>query len=251
MKRKSIILASMLFVCSQVLKAQDAAHIINSYCKAVSNGNVENWAKIKTVYYETVSSFYDTPGGNDLHLTPVKPSYNREYLMLPDTHVFKHYEDSSFSVLKGASYFLPDKIVLIIANLAPIVRPPRTGRQALEFPPMMFMRWLKEGKDLRYNGLKNLPNATATFHELEWITDDGKTCRYYFNAENFLYEYSTVTSDGIKFHQNHYFNYEQHGEYLLPMDVVSLSDGKLFSARHIKRVIFNAEIEPRDIQYDE
>ena len=91
--------------------------------------------------------------------------------------------------------------------------------------------------------------GAASFHEIEVTTDKGSVSKYYFNAETFLYEYSARSTNG-KSSMTHYFNYEHHGDYLIPMDSVTFVNEKPVSSRHIKKVIFNCEIDPKEIQYE-
>src|SRR5687767_8526441 len=92
--------SALVFILSfaQNVLAQDAAEVINTYCRIVSNGDVENWDKIRTQYYETVTGSYKPRQDNGFNLKTVEPTYNKEYFLKPATHVLKSYRDSSFLI---------------------------------------------------------------------------------------------------------------------------------------------------------
>lgn len=126
-------LALILVLLATTLHGQTARDIINRYLDTVSNGNVENWYKIKSIYTESESHYSQEAFDQKLNFTNSdKPSFNKTYLAYPNNYriverynmKIESYKDSAFTIPSSVSYFLTDKTVLLMANLPPIVKDP-------------------------------------------------------------------------------------------------------------------------------
>jgi hypothetical protein len=127
------------------------------YLNTVSGGDISNWEKIKSTYIESKSDFSqgDFDGKVNL-LDQSKPSFNKTYTVWPERRI-DSYSDSAFSKLMSSFYFLKDKTVIIMGNMAPIIKPaPELDEANSEFLPLTIWKLLSRSTSIELVGLKKL-----------------------------------------------------------------------------------------------
>lgn len=119
---KAIIIAFILFTTS--LHGQDAREIINRYLDKVSNGDIDNWNKIKSTYIESVVYYSQQDFEQRVNfLKPDKAHFTKSYRVAPYNHKIEIYEDSTFTKILSTFYFLKSKTILLLANIPPVIKP--------------------------------------------------------------------------------------------------------------------------------
>ena len=75
------LLVITLVLLPALLKGQDAREIIKHYLDTGSNGNIENWNQIRSLYTEGESYYSQNDFEQKVNLVkPDHPSYQRSYL---------------------------------------------------------------------------------------------------------------------------------------------------------------------------
>lgn len=171
------------------MQAQNATDIINRYLDTVSNGNLENWNKIKSAYieYEVYHSQQNFEQATP-NFSIVKAHSSKLYKVWPDKEKIEIYEDSTFSRLLSSSYYLENKTVLIFHNMDPIIKSPWDDENMyFEFISARLQKLLHNNRSITLLGLKEFPVDGITCYEIE-IRSKKFLYLIYFNTKTFLLE---------------------------------------------------------------
>ena len=186
---KYLLIGFVLFSLS--CYSQDGREIIKRYLDTVSNGDVRNWDKIKSVYTEYQSFYSQQAFEQRVDFGNVdKPSFCKSYRVGLEKNRIDSYGDSTFTKWLSTFYFLEDKTVILIGNIPPMIkksRPP--GEFSSQHPPVFISRLVKKSSAVELLGVKEFLNEALLCYEVK-ITAKGRNYYYYIDVETFLLRYS-------------------------------------------------------------
>src|SRR5687767_14751689 len=112
----------LLVLVASSAHAQSAEEIVNRYLDTVSNGNIENWNKIKSIYIENESYSSQQDFEKQINFLKIeKPNFNRLFGARRYGSRIESYDDSTYTNLKSTFYFLKDKTVVSLPHIAPMI----------------------------------------------------------------------------------------------------------------------------------
>ena len=254
-------LTAILILSAPSLKGQTAEEIINRYLDTVSNGNIENWYRIKTMYTENESYYSQNAFDQKVDfVTRDKPTFNKTYFAYPNNHrkverynmKIESYKDSTFSMPSGTSYFLTDKMVLLIGNLPPVVKPPFEPDEFFSpHTPVYVWKLMNKSKSVELLAVKEFAMEENECYEIQ-IEVKEKRYFLYINKKTLLLEifnasgtYTDPSSLG------RFSNYRDVEGFLIPMTTRSAKNGITFFSDHIKKIKLNVDIDPSVFEYKE
>jgi hypothetical protein len=234
-------------------KAQDPKEIIRKYIDTVSNGNIDNWKKITTVYTESIGAYsQDNFTDAKPELDVMRPDFSKTYVSIPYQQKIEIYDDSTCALLLSKFYFLKDKTVIFIGNLPPIEKP--GNKSPHQFLAVRISDLLKKSKSVILLGTKVFETDSIACFEIEMKTKE-ETERLYINTQTYLLEYTSKLRDGGYPVMARYAGYKKFGELLFPTKEVNtrkdLSTHKdvPFYWMHILKMDLNKEIDPKEFTY--
>lgn len=249
----SRILLTLCLFSVEWVQGQTAYDIIKHYFDTVSNGNIENWKTIKSMYMEAVS-FYnqeevDQSLPNLLH--PTRPSYTATYKIPPYKSRVESYSDSTHSQLESTFLWLPDKLIMWFRDMRPVISPLK-DRIPSYSNPLALSNLLEKSKSITYKGIKEFPADRMSCYDVEVHTDDKKVTDYYFNTRTYLLEYHKIFNSSDSLNYVRYLNYKDiGGGLLLYMDYYAMKHGRIFNSNSIKKIEINCPIDPGKFEYDQ
>jgi len=244
----SLIIAG-LFMIPALLSGQDAREIVRRYLDKVSNGNIENWKKIKSTYTESEGYYSQNDFDQKVNLLkPDKSTFSKTYTVWPQQKI-EGYADSTFLNLISQFYFLKDQTIIIIGNIPPIIKPaPPRNEFVDEFMPVMVWKLLNKSKSIELAGIRDFPTDGVSCFEIR-IRSTTMNCSLYINTETFLLDFSNQREDGDLSFLVKYDNYQKIGEYLMPMSELNMHNGVVFHWVNKRKVELNVEIDPEKFKY--
>jgi hypothetical protein len=245
----------LLTICLLVLSlsayAQNARDIVNRYLDTVSNGDVENWKKIKSIYIENENYRRHIGFDHKVNLLQIeKPNFNKYFGVEPHRSRIESYDDSTFTNLKSTFYFLKDKTVIISGHTPPVIR--KNGRKRGEFfsehTPVYIRNLLDKSSAAELLGTKEFQaDAIVCFHIK--ITTRGRNYHLYINTQTFLLEYWNVSLLNDPSALTKFYNYKKIGEFLMPMSTSSMKNGIALNWNNTRKIKLNPEIDPDIFNY--
>lgn len=227
--------------CSVVGYTQSAKEVVEKYFSAVSNGNFENWLKIKSAYLEIdFASEFE----NQIQFGPRIKKTFKIYRVWPDKSTSELYYDS---MLVNKSYHVKNKSFLVTGGGAVMPVSPGPYEQYFEFDPILIKKVVDKSKKIELIGIKDTDSIKC--YDVKIVTKD-LVWHFYFNVDSFLLEYWSNASDGLPTETvTKVFDYKKFNECLIPMSEVKLKNGSPFHWATRKRVELNIEIDPSKFEY--
>ncbi len=237
---------------STPLFGQDAREIVNRYLDTVSNGNINNWNKIKSIYKESVSYYSQQDFEHKVDfLKKDKASFSKSFLVLPHEHKIELYADSAFTNLSSSFYYLENRSILLIGNVPPIIKqPPPRDEFFSHHHPVEIWKRMDKSKSVELLGIKEFPTEELTCYEIK-INAKGRNDYLYINTKTFFLEYWSGNEEGDRSALGKYDNYQKVEGFLMPMSVSSMKNGIVFYWNHTKKIQINADIDPEIFEYKE
>lgn len=247
---KYLIAVCTLF--STAVYGQSAREIVDRYLETVSNGSVEKWNGIKSIYTESQGYYSQQDFEQRIDFSKAgKPNFHRSYRVLPDTYKDEVYEDSTLSRLLMRHYSLKDRSILLIGKMRPIIRPALPDDEYVsELFPLHIARLLAKSKSVQLLGTKEFPVDGLLCYEVKLST----RARHYFlyiNTESYLLEYYSGRKDGDTSFLVRYDDYKNIDGFLIPMLNGMMRNGVVYYWRQIRKIELNAEIDPEVFIYKE
>lgn len=245
------ILAAFVMACilTGSVQAQNANDIIQHYFDTVSNGDIKNWEKIRSVYIEAVSFYsqeeFDQSVPN--FMNPARPSYVKEYRLHPYKLRRESYEDSTYRNLKSTMLWLHNKLIMRFGDMVPIIKPlkePNAG----DFDPVYLSKLLRKSKSIKYNGVKEFVTDSLSCYDIEIQTKDF-AINYYFNTSSYLLEYYKVFNSSDSLNYARFYDYKNIDGLLFNMGTYGMKNGRIFHSVKIKRIQINCPIDPKKFEY--
>ncbi len=146
----------IFFFITTSLRGQNPYEIIQHYIDTASDGDINNWAKIKTVYMESVGFYSQQKFDQSLpDFSEIRPNYEKTYREWPDKSKTELYEDSTYNKFLSATLWLTkkNKLILTFNTMEPIIKP--FNGELWDFYPVVISKMVKESKAVKYKGIKN------------------------------------------------------------------------------------------------
>jgi hypothetical protein len=234
------------------LPAQNAREIVQQYIDTVSGGDVRNWDKIKSMYSEGQSYYSQQDFNQELNMArPVKPSYYKTYLSLPDNHKIESFDDSALTIPISTSYFLRERLILLIGNIPPIIKPaPEKDRFFSHHLPVYISNLMAGSKSIELLGIKDFVTDGLSCYEIMMITK-GRKYYLYINTETLLLEFCCLREDGDRDILGRYAEYKRFGELLIPMFDGIARNNILYYWNRKSKLKINEPIDPSIFEYKE
>lgn len=232
--------------------AQKAEEIVNRYLDTVSNGNIENWNKIKSIYIENESYSGQPEFEKQINFLKIqKPNFNRLFGARRYGSRVESYDDSSYTNLKSTFYFLKDKTVVSVPHIAPMIT--KNNRKNSEFfseqTPVYIRNLLQKSSATELLGIKKFENGSVSCYQVKIRTAE-RDYYLYFNTETYLLEYWNVSHMDQSF-LTRFYNYKKIGDFLMPMSTSAMRDGIVYQWNDTRKIELNPEIDPKLFIYSE
>lgn len=248
---RSLTVVFILF--ASPLSGQDARDIVNRYLDTVSNGNIDNWNKIRSTYTESEVYYSQQDFEQKVDfLKSDKAHFHKSYRVPPYHHKIEIYEDSTFTKMLSAFYFLQKRTILLLGNIPPIIKPapPPEDDYLTDHVPVRVWKLLQESRSVELLGVKHFPVEGLQCYEVK-IAEKDRTCLLYINTATFLLEYYNRRKDGDMSFLVKFSDYKKIDDFLIPMSDYSMRNGIVFYWRNIRKIEINADIGPEVFEYNE
>jgi len=236
-RQMRLFLICLFFILPNFLFGQTADEILNRYFTSTSNGDLSQWSKIKTLYATSVDYF------SEINLTPQRStfdsanlSYTKIYKRWPDEQKEELFSDSLYKNRTSQVFFLKNKRVIMLDYMDPIEASPNEN-STFDFYQNRIKNYMRQSKEIKYNGIKVLPDKLTSCYEIEIKTRDFDHI-YLFNVETYLLEAVYFPVPNIYWILSEYKSFDG---YLIPTFIGSMKDGVFFSWRRYKTFKFNLE----------
>jgi hypothetical protein len=248
MTMRLLVIVSLLF--SSSLYAQDAREIIHRYLDTVSNGNINNWNKIKSTYVESEVYYSQRDFNQKFTLAkPDKSNFHKSYSIFPYNNKIEIYEDSSLTKLQSTFYFLKDRTIVLLGNVPPLIKQPQPRDEFYsDHLPVQISKLVGNSKSVELLGTKEFPLDGLVCYEIK-ITAKKRKYVLYINTETFLLEYWNGRDDGDMSILSRFTNYKKVDSFLIPMSNSTIKDGVPYFSTVIRKYIINSDIEPKIFNY--
>lgn len=235
-------LAGLAFFFSVLCSAQSAKEILQTYFDTVSNGEIRNWDKIRSVYIESVA-FYNSQqaDASQLSVSPAKSHYYKTYREWPDKLKTEIYEDSLYTKLLSYTLWRGDKKKLVhwFANgPGPTIQ---IEGVSWDFGPIQFYKRIKGSRSVSNLGIKNLDLNGGSYFVIEVKAKDA-TFHLYINTTTYLVEYS-MSPDGSSY--SRYSDYQIIDDLGFNMSCYTVKDGHILNGYHDKKIHLNYPIDKK------
>jgi acylphosphatase len=246
---KRIIALVVLLAVQIVAHGQDPREIINRYLDAVSNGTIDHWNKIRSIYTESESYYSQNDFEHKVDLLkPDKSDFMRSFSVLPYNQKIEHYDDSTFTKPLSTFYFLKDKIVILIGNIPPMTREPLPRDEFFSAHlPVQISKLMDKSRSIELLRIKEFPGGLSCY-EIKMITKE-RPYVLYINTETFLLEYWNNQEDGDLSILAKFYNYRKVEDLLIPMSDCAMKNGVIYSWNNIRKYQINPDIDPKIFDY--
>jgi hypothetical protein len=225
------------------LHAQDAHTIIDNYFNSVSNGNRDNWNKIKSAYIESISSYNQRAADKQLpNFVAQKPKTHKLFIVWPDKCKDELYEDST---LVSTFYHNKKNHFFVMGNMPPMPVTPHEKEPFYEFFPVTLKKMLESDPSIVAVGMQELEGDQ--YHHIR-IETSSVTWNLYFSTETYLLGYWNNNFFGDSITMTKVDKYERIDEYLIPTLEVKTREGIPFFWDEIKKIQLNVIFDDKIFQ---
>ncbi len=243
------ILIIVFGIFSTSLHGQDAREILRNYLDTVSNGNIDNWNQIKSIYTESESLYTQQSFDQKVDLLKKdKANFSKMFIVFPYNHKHELYEDSSFTKLSSTFYFLEDRTIILMGNMPPIIKNQPFERDEFfsNHLPVEIWKLMVKSESVELLGIKEFPTEELECYEIKMITE-GRNYYLYINPKTFLLEYWNRSGDPSLLTK--FYNYKKVEDLLMPMSHCSTRHGLVYYWNNTRRIEINVDIDPEIFNY--
>lgn len=220
--------------------AQTADEILDHYFAAVSNGDVDNWSKIKSAYIESESSYFELkPGEISTNSAGPKKKIEKRYRQWPDKSMSELYEDS---VLVSTTYHVGNNHFMVMNHRAPIPIDTRPYEPYFEFDPILIQHTVEKSTSIRLRGIKKIDSLHC--YDIQVVTP-ALVWHFYFNTTTFLLEFWNNSVNGDTSNFTKVYDYKKVNDLLIPTAEAKFKNGIMFYSAKVTQLILNAPINPK------
>lgn len=235
---------------STVSYGQDAREIVNRYLDTVSNGNIDNWNKIKSLYRESEGLYSQQNYEHKIDfLKKDKPNFTKEFLVFPYNHKHELYEDSVFTKLSSTFNFLEKRTIILMGNMPPVIKHTSPRDESIsDHLPIQIWKLMNKSKSVKLLGIKEFPNDGFSCYEIK-IHTKGRNYYLYINTKTFLLEYWNGNEEEDRSFLTKYYNYKKVEDFLMPMSNSAMRNGVVYYWNNIRKIEINADIDLEVFNY--
>ena len=240
-----------LLLLATTLRAQDPRQIINRYLDKVSNGNVDNWYRIKSTYSESeVYYSHQTYQQKASLFTADKPSFNKTYRRLPHDSKVELYDDSTYTNLTSRFYYRKDKIIILLGTMPAMIKQRSTKEEFLRDLLPLHLSGLigKKSVAMQVIRVREFPVDGFSCYEISMKTRE-RTYTLFINTDTFLLEYWNDREDGDLSILIKLYDYKDIEGLLIPMSESSSVNGQTYYWSHIRMYVINPDLDPEVFEY--
>jgi hypothetical protein len=224
--------------------AQTADEILEHYFAVVSNGDVDNWSKIKSVYIESEGSYFESkPGEVASTSSGPKKKLEKKYRVWPDKSVSELYEDS---VLISTTYHVGANHFIVSNNRPPVQIDTRPSEPYFEFDPIVIQHTLEKSASVKLRGIKKIDSLHC--YDIQVVTSS-LVWHFYFNTTSYLLEFWNNSVDGDTSNFTKVYDYKKINDFLIPTAEAKFKNGILFYSAKVAQLVLNAPISPKKFTY--
>jgi len=246
MKRYFLLIGVFIHLSTFLVDAQSVDSILNRYNAKVSNGDIENWQKIKTAIIISEGGYSQSGYDNTPDFNPKISRISKHYWEWPDKSLLELYEDS---VVVSRYYTIRGKHIFFLGNMPPVdPSPPDAENYGFGFDPMFIEFIRKKSKTITWRGIKNFD--TGDCHAIEFKTKS-KTWIVYFNVDTFLVDYFGGDSPDESLMLTRVEDYQPVDNFLIAMKHTSMRNGNIFTWQLYREIKLNASIDPKIFEYNQ
>ena len=245
MAKAYLTLFAITLLVSGTAQGQNTDDIIRYYFETVSNGDLDDWHKIKSVYIEGVSFYNEQASAEPSmlnHMESIRPSYQKLYREWPDKLRIELYSDSTYNQFLSSNLWLHDKLITQFGNMEPIMKPLEMPN-SWDFDPVYLSKLLDRSKSIEYKGTKHFEIDGIVCFDILVKTKE-LTVDYYFNRETYLLEYYKILNKSDSTNYVKLFDYKEINGLLFNMATYAMSNGRILHSYTISRIEINRPIEP-------
>jgi hypothetical protein len=234
-----------LFLTPGFLAAQSPDEIIGQYYKVVSKGDVRNWEKVRSVYWETWSSFAEIDARGATPKLPPK-SLGRFYAIWPDRSLAQVFDDSTSLAL--SIYHIGKERIVIFTDMPPMYYQNEESiyEPFFQFDPVIIEHARQKSKSILLKGVREFDSLKC--YDIE-IQTKVLTWHFYFNVDSRLLEFWTNSPTGDTSIVTKVFNYKSFDGFLIPMSEIKTRNGVTFFWSNRRKLVLNATIDPEKFNY--
>ena len=242
----------LLVLFTQSLSGQTAQEIIARYLDTVSNGNIENWNQIKSLYTENEVYYSQQNFEQKIDLLKEeKGNYHKQHIVFPFKQKIEIYDDSIANKPLSTFYFLKDKTIILMGNMPPLVKEPAARDEFFSHHlPVQISKLVRKSKSVELRGVKQFTFDGTSCYEINISVRD-RNYILYINTQTFLLEYWNGRGDGDATALTKFSNYKKVDGFLIPMFECSLKNGIVYFSNNVKKYFINVDIDPRIFDYKE
>lgn len=236
---------------STSLYGQNAREIVNHYLDTVSNGNIDNWNKIKSIYSESEGLYNQYNYEHKVNfLKREKPNFTKVFLVFPYNRKHELYEDSAFTQLLSTFYFLENRTIILMSNMPPVIKSSPSSRDEFfsDHLPVQIWKLMNKSKSVELLGIKEFPNDGFSCYEIK-INIKGRNYYLYINTKTLLLEYWNGNGEDDRSFLTKYYNYKKVDDFLMPMSQSAMRNGIVYYWSNTSKIEINAAIDPEIFNY--
>jgi len=246
-----LFIASVFFISTS--SAQSAKDIVNRYLDTVSNGDIDNWNKIKSIYSESEGSYSHQHYEQKIDfLKTDNINFTKIFTLFPYNHKHELYADSAFTKLLSTFYFLESRTIVLISNMPPVIKPASPSRDEFfsDHLPVQIWKLMNKSKSVELIAIKEFPLDQVTCYEIK-INTKGRNYYAYINTETFLLQYWNGNEEEDRSFLTKYYNYKKVGDFLMPMSHSGTRNGIVYFWNNTRKIEINADINPEIFSYQD
>lgn len=237
-------------IFSKSVCGQEGRKIVNDYLKIVSDGNIDNWNKVKSIYKESEAYYSQSDFEQRINLTnPDKSNFHKTFLVLPYKHKVEIYDDSSFTKPTSTFYFLEKRTVILLNNIPPIIKEPPVRDQFYSVHlPVKISKLLNKSNSVEFLGIKKFASEGLSCYEVRMLTM-GRFYTLFINTETSMLEYWNDREDGDTSVLTKLYNYKKVEGLFIPMSESLVRNGSIYFWENTKKYLVNSNINNEIFNY--
>lgn len=229
----------------QFCPGQTAVEVIEKYIDTVSNGDIQNWYKIRSVLLEKEVFYgqeeYEQSGPN---ISGPTVHYDKTYRVFPDKSKAEIYADSTYNELESSWWYLGDRTIIQFKNMPPIIKK-RPNPKLWNFKPIEILELMKESKSLSNKGVKDFRMEGVFCFDIEVEKGNGKIMHLYFDTTSYLLRFTKNSNEFESLSYATYGDYKVIDGLLFYTLTYAMKNGRIFFSSRTRKIHVNFPIDDK------